>query len=71
MDILPMNKNSGYHNHTAGASWGGIPTYVDGKWHLFVSQMVNNCSLDYYGTNSEIIRAVSDIWGMYEETVFV
>ena len=71
MDILPMNKNSGYHNHTSGASWGGIPIYVDGKWHLFVSQMVNNCSLDYYGTNSEIIRAVSDSPGgpfVYAET---
>ena len=60
MNILPMNKNSGYHNLTAGASWGGLPIYVDDKWHLFVSQMVNNCSLDYYGTNSEIIRAESD-----------
>jgi hypothetical protein len=60
LDILPMSRNSGYHNHTAGASWGGLPIYVDGKWHLFVSQMVNNCSLDYYGTNSEIIRAESD-----------
>jgi hypothetical protein len=72
MAILPMNKNSGYHNHTAGASWGGLPIYVDGKWHLFVSQMVNNCSLDYYGTNSEIIRAVSDSPGgpfVYAETV--
>ena len=63
MDILPMNKNSGYHNHTAGASWGGLPIYADGKWHLFVSQMVNNCSLDYYGTNSEVIRAESDYPG--------
>ena len=63
MDILPTSKNSGYHNHTAGASWGGLPIYVDGKWHLFVSQMVNNCSLDYYGTNSEIIRAESDFAG--------
>lgn len=67
-----MNRNAGYHNHTAGASWGGLPIHIDDNWHLFVSQMVNNCSLEYNGTNSKIIRAESDYPGgpfVYKETV--
>lgn len=63
LEILPMYLRSGYHNLSVGASWGGLPIFVDGKWHLFVAQMVNNCSLRYWGTNSEIIRAESEFPG--------
>ena len=59
LEILPTNLHSGYHNLTAGASWGGLPIFADGKWHLFVAQMVNNCSFKYWQSNSEIIRAES------------
>ena len=41
----------GYHNLSA-ASWGGNILYENGTYHLFVAEMVNNCGLDKYGTNS-------------------
>lgn len=31
--------------------------FEDGKYHLFVSEMVNNCGLEKWGTNSAIVRA--------------
>ena len=34
---------NGYLNHTA-ASWGGNAIFEDGKWHLFVAQMMSGCA---------------------------
>ena len=57
LDYLDYSK--GYNNETQ-ASWGGNVIFADNKWHLFVAQMKNGCSLDDYSSNSEIIRAESD-----------
>lgn len=56
------------------SSWGGLPLKgPDGKWHLFASQFVNNCTLAGWNPGSTVIRAVSPHpEGPYEyaETVF-
>ena len=43
------------------SSWGGSPVKGDdGKWHLFVSEIVNGCGLHYWETNSQCTHAVAD-----------
>ena len=32
----------------------------NGTWHMFASQMVNGCGLNYWAMNSQVIRATSD-----------
>ena len=56
----PRNNGTflGYKNQTA-ASWGGNVVFHDGVYHLFVAQMVGNCGLGQWGTNSKIVRAES------------
>ena len=42
------------------SSWGGNAVqWTDGLWHLFVAEMVNNCTLQYWGQNSQCTHAVS------------
>lgn len=43
-----------------GASWGANAVFAEGKWHAFIAEMTLNCSLNQYGSNSAIIRAVAD-----------
>ena len=48
-DVLAFEKtpalnSTGYMN-SSGHSWGGNAIEVNGTWHLFVAQMVNNCQL--------------------------
>ena len=48
-------------------SWGGLPTKVNGTWHLHVAEMVNGCGLSTWTTNSRIVHAVSDsLFGVYQ-----
>ena len=58
MAFQPAPEAGAYHNSTE-ASWGGNVVLVDGLYHLFVAQFVNECPLAYWGTNSAIIRATS------------
>lgn len=43
-------------------SWGGgvVHDPSTGKWNMFVSEFANQCGLGSWGTNSAIVRAVSD-----------
>lgn len=43
-------------NHT---TWGGNVVQVDGQYHLFVAEMVNDCPLRDWGKNSRCSHAVS------------
>ena len=56
------------------SSWGGLPLKgPDGKYHLFASQFVQNCTLSGWDRGSTVVRAVSDDpFGpyTYAETVF-
>jgi len=54
--VLPAEAHAGYRNESA-ASWGGNALFEDGKYHLFVAEMVNHCGLESWGTNSAIVRA--------------
>jgi hypothetical protein len=49
------------------SSWGGLPLKgPDGKYHLFASQFVNNCTLGGWDRGSTVVRAVaSDPFGPY------
>jgi hypothetical protein len=61
LDILPAQPfPQGFGvapNHT---TWGGnIVRGADGLYHLFVAEMVNNCSLAAWETNSRCVHATS------------
>lgn len=59
--FVPGSRALGYHNTTpgVGASWGANAIFVDGLWHAFIAEMVNNCTLNSYGSNSQIVHATS------------
>jgi len=41
------------------SSWGGNEILIDGTYHLYVSEMVNDCGLCTWHTNSRIVHATS------------
>lgn len=41
-------------------SWGGNAVYYEGKWHMYVAEMVNGCGLSTWTTNSQVVHAVSE-----------
>ena len=41
------------------SSWGGNSIFYGGLYHLFVAEMVNNCTLEYWGQNSQCTHATS------------
>ena len=42
-------------------SWGGNAVRgEDGRWHMFVSEIANGCSLKDWTTNSQVVHATSD-----------
>jgi hypothetical protein len=47
------------HNET---TWGGsIAAGADGRYHMFVAEMVNECPLSTWGQNSQCRHAVADV----------
>ncbi|CAJ1938703.1 unnamed protein product [Cylindrotheca closterium] len=61
LDLLPIApQTAGLQLPNHASSWGGSVVYVDGKYHMFASEIVNGCGLGYWTTNSQVIRAVSD-----------
>eukprot|EP01050_Picozoa_sp_SAG11_P004927 SAG11_NODE_328_length_10690_cov_25.464357_4_plen_928_part_00 len=43
------------------SSWGGsIVGPDDGQWHMFAAAMLGRCGIGAWGSNSEIVRAVSN-----------
>ena len=59
--IVSGSSTLGYHNITpgVGASWGSNAIFSQGTWHAFVAEMTLNCTLNQYGSNSQIIRATA------------
>jgi hypothetical protein len=62
-DVLALRPASrgapGYRNSSGVSSWGGMSVRDDaGAWHLFAAEMVNNCSLSTWKTNSRVVRGV-------------
>jgi hypothetical protein len=44
-------------NHT---TWGGNVLFDGALYHMYVAEMINNCSLTTWGTNSRCVHAVSN-----------
>ena len=63
LQFLPIAApavTNGYPGATSNeTTWGGNAIFYDGLYHLFVAEMVNNCSLAQWGTNSRCAHAVS------------
>ena len=60
-DTARQERSLGYNNASNYSSWGGNAILgPDGRHHLFVAQFANKCELGDWGSNSLIVRAVSD-----------
>lgn len=77
LNFKPMTSEAaerGAYRHGSATSWGGIPIRdAQGIYHLYVSEIVNNCTLTSWIPNSQITHAVSSAPdGPYEyvSTVF-
>jgi len=74
LNLLPVDSDKvGYRNTSGYTSWGGGPIEVDGKWHLFVSQIQGKCPLAHYWSSaSEAAHLVADDpMGPFEEAEIV
>lgn len=82
LNLVPPESIAGAYQHTVAdpakpsniSSWGGLPLRgPEGKYHLFASQFVQNCTLSGWNPASTVIRAVGENpFGPFEyaETVF-
>lgn len=43
----------------AWSTWGATVLQVDGAWHMWQTEIANNCSLHAYGTASQIVHRTS------------
>jgi hypothetical protein len=82
--LLPKQSLDGAYQHAVDladcavscgpSSWGGLPLKgPDGKYHLFASQFVHNCTLAGWNPGSTVVRAVAESPEgpyTYAETVF-
>lgn len=61
LDLLPIDpEHAGLKlSNRDSSSWGGSVVFRNGLYHMFASEIVNNCGLYSWNTNSQIIRAVS------------
>ena len=59
-------RHSGYrHKSLSGtntSSWGGsvLHSETDRRWHMWTSEIINNCGLNAWQSNSRIVHTVSD-----------
>eukprot|EP00911_Craspedida_sp_UC1_P001909 UC1_evm2s1466 len=62
MRFKPVSLPQGYGMRPAKTTWGGNVIFDNdsNKYHLFVSAMTNNCTLQHWGRNSRIEHAISD-----------
>jgi hypothetical protein len=61
LDLLPVDpEHEGLKmpNHDS-STWGGSVVYRDGWYHMFASEIINNCGIYSWTTNSQVIRAIS------------
>ena len=61
LDLLPARRVNGY-KIPGRSSWGGsiVKDDDDGKYHMFVEEIVNGCGLNTYARNMRIAHAVSE-----------
>jgi hypothetical protein len=69
MNFKPVTFPQGYGMAPKLTSWGGnaIEDPESGKFHIFVSAMTNNCTLQTWGRNSRIEHGIADtVTGPYK-----
>ena len=61
VNLLPATNYKAFYRATE-SSWGGSVLYNenDSKYHMFVSDMSYNCTLEEWTTNSRVAHAISD-----------
>lgn len=60
LPIAPPAEKNGYPGLSPNeTTWGGNAILFNGEWHLFVAEMINNCTLAQWGSNSQCAHAVS------------
>ena len=59
LSFQPGPAINGYGNSPRVNAWGGNSVFFDGEYHLYVSEMCNNCSLADWWRNSQIVHAVA------------
>eukprot|EP00049_Salpingoeca_infusionum_P011695 m.204046 g.204046 ORF g.204046 m.204046 type:complete len:428 (+) comp15005_c0_seq2:148-1431(+) len=59
LDVLPAQPGGAYGYKPNVTSWGGNFVFYDGKYHLYVSEMVGGCGLNYWTHNSQVVHATS------------
>eukprot|EP00928_Gymnodinium_smaydae_P080033 TRINITY_DN63832_c0_g1_i1.p1 TRINITY_DN63832_c0_g1~~TRINITY_DN63832_c0_g1_i1.p1 ORF type:complete len:404 (-),score=3.48 TRINITY_DN63832_c0_g1_i1:124-1335(-) len=64
LNLRPMSPEAaqrGAYRHGSATSWGGAPLRDEhGRYHLYVSEIANNCTLKSWIPNSRITHAVAD-----------
>lgn len=63
LDVLPVNKSQlGFVPGPTTSSWGGAVTrshHDTAGWKMYTAKMTNNCGINSWWTNSEVVRAVA------------
>lgn len=70
LDLLPVDPAQAGLKlpNNDSSTWGGSVVYRDGLFHMFASEILNNCGLYAWTTNSQVIRAVSEApYGPYRK----
>jgi len=68
LDFLPVISHTGLQLSNNTSTWGGSVIYRQGMYHMFASEMVLQCGLEYWTTNSQVIRATSKMpYGPYKK----
>ena len=66
LDLQPARLGGAYGYTPNVSSWGGEVLHVEGKYHLYASEMVGGCGLTEWYENSRIVHATSDnLFGPY------
>ena len=66
LNLLPATRGTGLHSPDAHvhntSSWGGsvLKGDSDGKYHMWASELINNCGLNLWTSNSHIVHAIAD-----------
>lgn len=59
MPVDPLHAGLRLLDHDS-STWGGSVIFRDGLYHMFASEIIWNCGLYSWTTNSRVIRAVSE-----------
>jgi len=60
LNLTPAPVEGAYGYSPNISSWGGVPVYENGMYHLYVTEIVNHCGLCKWGSNSHVVHAVSN-----------